>query len=218
MLQKRCILARITIDQTLLPDIPETAGSNGLTRGAKTHQIEAIAPFPAQSFASNAITFRARAMRTRVLHDLCRAFGVQHKRGYHEMHAEPLVSNTNAGTTECTRSLWDPSETRVLRDPCRAFGVHRKRGCSMIRVEPLGSIRNAGTTECAHSLWDPSETRVPRNARTAFGIQQKRGCFMFHVEPLGSNKNAGALCSTQSLWGPTKTRVLYVPRRVRGIQ
>ncbi len=67
------------------------------SQGTKTHQIEAIAPFPAQSFASNAITFRARAMRTRVLHDLCRAFGVQHKRGYHGMHAQPLGSIRNAG-------------------------------------------------------------------------------------------------------------------------
>ena len=144
MLQKRCILARITIDHTLLPDIPKTAGSNGLTRGAKTHQIEAIAPFPAQSFASNAITFRARAMRTRVLHDLCRAFGVQHKRGYHEMHAEPLVSNTNAGATKCAQSLWCPTQTRVPQNARAAFGIHHKRGCSVIRVEPLGSIGNAG--------------------------------------------------------------------------
>ena len=61
MLQKRCVLACVTIDQTLLPEIPKNRGLPMASRGTKTHQIEAIAPFPAQSFAQRpCLRFHAR--------------------------------------------------------------------------------------------------------------------------------------------------------------
>ena len=46
MLQKRCILARVTIDQTLLPEIPKIAGSQWPRGGQKRTKLKQLHRFP----------------------------------------------------------------------------------------------------------------------------------------------------------------------------
>ena len=187
MLNKCCILARVTSQTSVVGRLSKNRGLPMASRGAKTHHNWPIAPFPAQGFAQRP----------------CLRF-----------HARQAKPNSNLGAQCCAQGLPNSAATRVPYVPCRACQTPKKHGCPTIRAGPAKLNSNLGA---AQGPSNSVATRVPYVPRGACQTPKKRGCPMIHAGSTKQRCNASALCSAQGPPNSVATRVPHDPRRVRGI-